>query len=533
MIDIRTALAFQRFGLGARPGDMARLTGDVRKALLDEAAGTTTPSPFSGMQTSAELLVRFMDFRGERRAVRQEALSRAAAETGLTPPRSADDMAAMAAQAAPAPAPPPRRSGVPGTTPPPVAPAAKAVDTGPAPVLPPNPVQVFAQDELAARLQSAVGAQIGFKERLALFWINHFTVAGVNPRVRIVCGSFEREAIRPHVAGRFEDMLQAATSHPAMLMYLDNAQSFGPNSQAGRNRKRGLNENLAREILELHTLGVAGGYTQADVTRFAEVLTGWSLVGAQANGGEPGTFLFRPQMHEPGARKVLARDYPQAGIEQGRAVLGDLARHPATARHIATKLVRHFVADTPPPAAVQRVEAAFTASGGRLMAVYEALLAAPEAWEPATSKLRTPYEYAIALYRALKLPLLVPPETGTPETRTPETSTGGLGAGTVSVAEINQITRLLNLTGQPIFSAPSPKGWPEEAAAWAAPDAFKTRLDMAEAAARRVAMQRPLEVAEDILGPRLTDETRTAIRRAETSHQGLALLVMSPEFQRR
>ena len=393
----------------------------------------------------------------------------------------------------------------------------------PAPVLPPNPVQIFSQDELAARLQSAVTATIGFKERLALFWSNHFTVAGVNPRVRIVCGSFEREAIRPHLAGRFEDMLLAAESHPAMLMYLDNAQSFGPTSQAGRNRKRGLNENLAREILELHTLGVDGGYSQADVTRFAEILTGWTVVGAQANGGEPGTFLFRPQMHEPGIRKVLGRDYPQTGMGQGKAVLSDLARHPATARHIATKLVRHFIADTPPPAAVKRVQEAFTSSGGQLMTVYEELLSAPEAWEPATSKLRTPYEYAVALYRALKLPILLTPETGT----------SGLGAGTVSVNEINQITRLLTLTGQPVFSAPSPKGWPEEAAAWAAPDAFKTRLDMAENAARRVATLRPLELAEDILGPRLTDETRTAIRRAETSYQGLALMLMSPEFQRR
>jgi uncharacterized protein (DUF1800 family) len=512
MNDMQTALAFHRFGLGARPGDMARLTGPVRTALLDEVRSTATPSPFSDMQTSAELLVRFMDFRGERRAVRLEAASRMAGETGMQPPRSVQDPAMMtpAAPAVPAPQ-------APGAKPAPVQPR------GPAAALPPNPVQIFSQEELAARLQSAVTAGIGFKERLALFWSNHFTVAGVNPRVRIVCGSFEREAIRPHIAGRFEDMLQAAESHPAMLMYLDNAQSIGPTSQAGRNRKRGLNENLAREILELHTLGVDGGYSQADVTRFAEILTGWTMVGAQANGGEPGTFLFRPQMHEPGSRKVLGRDYPQAGMDQGKAVLSDLARHPSTARHVATKLVRHFIADVPPPAAVKRVQEAFTSSGGQLMAVYEALLSAPEAWEPTTSKLRTPYEYAVALYRALKLPLLLTPETGT----------SGMGAGTVAVNEINQITRLLTLTGQPVFAPPSPKGWPEEATAWAAPDAFKTRLDMAENAARRVATLRPLELAEDVLGARLTDETRTAIRRAETSYQGLALMLMSPEFQRR
>jgi uncharacterized protein (DUF1800 family) len=505
MIDIQTALAFQRFGLGARPGDMGALKGPARTALLDEVRAAPEQTPFTGMLPSAELLVRFMDFRGERRAIREEAKSRAAADVGQPPPATMQDTALARAQEVAS------KPSVAGAPPQPMLPG------------PINPVQVFSQEEFAARLQSAASAQIGFKERLALFWANHFTVAGVNPRVRIVCGSFEREAIRPHVAGRFEDMLQAAESHPAMLMYLDNAQSIGPASQAGRNRKRGLNENLAREILELHTLGVDGGYTQADVTRFAETLTGWTVVGAQANGGEPGTFIFRPQMHEPGSRKVVGRDYPQTAQDQGKAVLGDLARHPSTARHIATKLVRHFIADAPPPAAIKRVQDAFTSSDGQLMAVYEALLSAPEAWAPATVKLRTPYEYAIALYRALKLPLLTTPETGT----------SGLGGASIAVSEINQITRLLNLTGQPVFSAPSPKGWPDDAAAWSAPDAFKTRLDMAETAARRVAMLRPLELAQDVLGPRLSDETQTAIRRAETSYQGLALMIMSPEFQRR
>jgi uncharacterized protein (DUF1800 family) len=452
------------------------------------------------MQTSAELLVRFMDFRGERRAAREEAASRAAGDIGLPPPPQPPDMMA-GAPAAPAA----------GTAPPA---AQKGAARGAAAMQPPNPVPTFVQEELAARLQVAMAAPIGFKERLALFWANHFTVAGVNPRTRIVCGSFEREAIRPHVSGRFTDMLQAAVAHPAMLLYLDNALSFGPKSQAGRNRKRGLNENLAREILELHTLGVAGGYTQGDVTRFAEVLTGWSMVGAQANGGEPGTFLFRPQMHEPGSRKILGRDYPQPGMDQGRAVLADLSRHPSTARHIATKLVRHFIADTPPPAVVERVASAFKSSDGQLPAVYEALLAGPEAWEPAAAKLRTPYEYTVALYRALQIPL------GTPNSA-------------VSQIELGLVMRVLTLTGQPIFSAPSPKGWPEEMAAWTAPDAFRTRLDLAESAARKVAALRPLEVAEDVLGPRLSDETRTAIRRAETSHQGLALMLMSPEFQRR
>jgi uncharacterized protein (DUF1800 family) len=502
MIDMQTALAFHRFGLGARPGDMGRLKGPARTALLDEVTAKPSPSPFEGMLTSADLLVRFMDFRGERRAVREAAAATAAGQVGLPPAAPMQDIAARRPAmdtAGPGIAAPPMPKGPSGRP---------LVDRSMLALQ--NPVPAFSQEELAARLQASAQAPIGFQERLALFWANHFTVAGVNPRVRIVCGSFEREAIRPHVAGRFEDMLQAAESHPAMLMYLDNAQSFGPTSQAGRNRKKGLNENLAREILELHTLGVAGGYTQADVTRFAEILTGWSLVGAQANGGEPGTFLFRPQMHEPGGRKVMGRDYPQSGMDQGRAVLSDLAGHPSTATFIATKLVRHFIADAPPPAAVKRVSEAFTASGGQLMATYEALLSAPEAWEPAPRKLRTPYEYVLALYRALQHP-----------------------AHTNPAQSVGLAMRLLTLTGQPVFSAPSPKGWPEEAAAWTAPDAFKTRLDFAETESRRAANLRPIELAQDILGPRLSEETLTAIRRAETNYQGLALMLMSPEFQRR
>ena len=371
-----------------------------------------------------------------------------------------------------------------------------------------NPVQTAMKAEVMARIGAAARAGIGFQERLVLFWSNHFTVAGINPRVRILAGSFEREAIRPHLTAKFEDMLQAVESHPAMLMYLDNAQSFGPTSHAGQRRAKGLNENLAREILELHSVGVDGGYAQADVTRFAEILTGWTVVGPQAQknglGGDPGTFAFRPQMHEPGARSVMGQSYPQTGIDQGQAVLRNLSRHPATARFIATKLCRHFIADMPPKPAIDRVEAAFKTSGGNLLAVYDALLSAPEAWDPAPGKLRTPNEYVLATMRALGLE----PEFGS-------------------------VMRSLNLMGQVPFQAPSPKGWPEETAAWIAPDAFKTRIDFAELAARRAQRTQPLELAQTVLGPLLSDETATAIRRAESAPQAVTLLLMSPEFQRR
>jgi uncharacterized protein (DUF1800 family) len=227
------------------------------------------------------------------------------------------------------------------------------------------PQQQLFRAEALARFQRVVAADTGFVERLVHFWSNHFCVsASKSGAVRAIAGAFEREAIRPHVLGRFGDMLKAVASHPAMLLYLDNAQSFGPASRAGRNRQRGLNENLAREILELHTLSVAGGYGQADVTALARILTGWTFAGPAGRIGEPGQFAFFANGHEPGDHGLLGKVYKAGGIEQGEAALADLARHPATARHVATKFAAHFVADTPPAALVERLEASFKTSDG-------------------------------------------------------------------------------------------------------------------------------------------------------------------------
>ena len=191
--------------------------------------------------------------------------------------------------------------------------------------------------------------------RLVMFWSNHFCVSANKGPVRGMAGAYEREAIRPHVLGRFVDMLLAVERHPAMLVYLDNHVSIGPNSRAGLNRGLGLNENLAREILELHTLGVGGGYTQEDVTNLARILTGWTVANLANPVGEPGRFFFAPARHEPGAWTVLGKRYGEAGMAAGEAVLRDLARHPATARHIARKLARHFVSAEPPAALVARL----------------------------------------------------------------------------------------------------------------------------------------------------------------------------------
>jgi uncharacterized protein (DUF1800 family) len=271
-----------------------------------------------------------------------------------------------------------------------------------APAAPPNPPPQTPMREnfireAKAHYDAAINAEIGCVEHLVWFWSNHFCV---NADATVQAGAYEREAIRPHVLGRFVDILLAAEGHPAMLVYLDNVQSTGPSSVAGINQNRGLNENLAREILELHTLGVRTVYTQEDVTSFAKVITGWTLLTTATDPHHGGEFLYHPRMHEPGAQTVLGKSYRDTGVEQGRAVLTDLARHPATAKHIATKLARHFIADEPRPALVERLTQRFIETEGDLWQVSKALLAAPESWSPERAKIKRPAEWLVAMRRA-------------------------------------------------------------------------------------------------------------------------------------
>jgi uncharacterized protein (DUF1800 family) len=319
-------------------------------------------------------------------------------------------------------------------------------------------------------------------------------------------GSFEREAIRPHVLGRFSDMLKAVEQHPAMLFFLDNQQSLGPDSRAGINRNRGLNENLAREIMELHTLGVGGGYTQDDVTSLARVITGWTFVGRQGVLGPPGSFVFNANAHQPGAQRVLGRNYEANGLAQGEAVLSDIARHPSTAKFIATKFARHFVADDPPPALVSKLQDVFTRTDGNLKALAAALVDSDDAWRAPLTKMRSPYEYLVAIGRLLA--------------RVPEDPSLYLNG--------------LNVLGQPLWSPAGPNGFPDTNAAWASPEGLKLRLDIASQAASRVGNNAD---ARDLLELAFADaasvETRRSIEQAESRQQALALLLMSPEFQRR
>ncbi len=355
------------------------------------------------------------------------------------------------------------------------------------------------QAQAAAQLANAVTTPAPFRERLVWFWTNHFVVSLRRGECTAVAAAFVEEAIRPHVTGRFGDMLLAVMRHPAMLLYLDNAGSFGPDSPVGQKTHRGLNENLARECLELHTVSPLAGYTQADVTSFANILTGWSV---ELKTDPPG-FRYRPMAHEPGVQTVLGRQFPP-DEEGGVAALAFLANHPATHRFLATKLVRHLVADEPPPDAVRKIEAVLRDTHGNLGAASAALVKLDAAWQPGT-KLRTPMELLIASVRALD----------------------------VSPDKIPNMVGILGGLGQPLWTAPAPNGWPDRAADWAAPEAMLRRIDWASGFAGRIGDRDVLDISDANRGPLLRPETREAIRRAGSRRDAMTLLLTSPEFQRR
>jgi uncharacterized protein (DUF1800 family) len=302
-----------------------------------------------------------------------------------------------------------------------------------------------------------------------------------------------------------------------MILYLDNQRSAGPNSPLARRANRrndkrrfGLNENLAREILELHTLGVDGGYRQEDVTTFAKVITGWSIGGQAENGrfadGEPGRFEFREIIHEPGMQTILGNRYPQSGVDQGEAVLRDLAAHPSTARFLATKLARHFVADQPPAHLVDELASTYLETDGDLGAVYTTLIRADESWQAMHSKYKTPHDFVISTFRAFD--------------HVPDNPKFIVGA--------------LDLMAQTPFRPGSPEGWPDTAEQWGGADGLYKRIEWCNTVARVVGSRaRPVELGDAVLGPAFAAATRKAIKRAESGVQALTLLLASPEFQRR
>lgn len=369
--------------------------------------------------------------------------------------------------------------------------------------------------EAQVRFRHAVTTPAPLTERLVHFWSNHFAVSVDKIATLGFAGPMEREAIRPNLFGRFDELLLAAVRHPAMILYLDNQASIGPDSKAAKFaarrkgvREPGLNENLAREILELHTLGVAGGYAQADVTNLARILTGWSVGGGPGRlaAGEPGEFVFRDIVHEPGAQELLGKRYAQSGYEQGVAALRSLAAHPATARHVATKLARHFVADAPPPSLVEKLVTAFRAHRGALLPVYEVLIDAPESWSTDAAKFKTPADYVHSTFRGLGIPV------------------AGGRSGLVA----------FELLGQRTWSPGSPAGWPDTAADWDGASSIMKRIEWSDAIGARLGDRRDAKrMAPALLGESLGGDTALALARAASGAQAITLLLTSPEFMRR
>lgn len=462
-------IAANRFGLGARPGELTDIGNDPRSWLIKQITGSRTlPSEMSALQSSATVREVYAQLRQQRR--QQQAAGEKEADKEDAPKRLQEGRKQVAA---------------------------------------------MYLEQVAARYRVAALSAEPFRERLVHFWTNHFAVSADKATVVGLAATLENEAVRPRLNGRFVDLLLAVEAHPAMILYLDNQASVGPNSllaqraakRAKGDRKLDINENLAREILELHTLGVNGGYTQADVTTFARALTGWSVANERSKQSErAGQFEFRAVAHEPGAKTILGKRYAEDGVAQPRAVLQDLANHPATAKHIATKLARHFIADDPPPTAIDRLAKVFRDSGGDLPALHRALVESPEAWQQPTTKFKTPHDFVVSTFRMLEF---VPQQP-------------------------QQILAPFQLLGQRPYSPGSPAGWADTAGHWDGPDALLKRIEWASAVGERLGSKvQPLEAGMQSLGSALAERTRTAIARAESGAQAIALLLASPEFQRR
>lgn len=457
----KAVVAANRFGYGARPGELPTIARDPQAWLLDQLQGPSRlHNSISALSSSANVLVAVQELRRQQRRDKND--SDFVKTYGRT-------------------------------------------------------VRQHYIEQVNARYVAAAESDQPFYERMVHFWSNHFAVSADKQPLPAIAGLYENEAIRPNVSGRFIDLLLAVEKHPAMILYLDNQRSIGPGSEMGKraNRRRpeqefGPNENLAREILELHTLGVDGGYTQEDVTTFANVITGWSIGGATDRGrfadGVAGTFEFRGAIHEPGSQSIMGKRYPDAGVGQGEAVLRDLAVHPSTARHISTKLAQHFVADEPPAQLVTHMTDTWLRSGGDLSAVYAAMIQSGNAWKSVRTKYKTPHDFLISTMRAFRY--------------SPENPRFVIGA--------------LDMMGQTPYRPGSPAGWPDTAAQWGGADALYKRIEWSDTVARVVGSRvNPVTLGDAVLGDTFNTDTRKAISRAESLTQGMTLFLASPDFQRR
>ena len=452
-------VALTRFGLGVRPGELSRVGSDPRGYVVAQC-DTPGAALINGLRTTEDIRQDFLDLQSDLTMARKEARSSGSEE---------DDAARDAAQK--------RRN---------------------------ETVKEYQNEEIAARFDHGVDTDRPFLERLVLFWSNHFAINRTRGlQMRMLAGDFEREAIRPHVLGSFQDMLAAATLHPAMLIYLDNNRSIGPTSVLGtRKGVTSANENLARELLELHTLGAGGGYTQADVIAVASTLTGW-------NGGfliRQRNSIFEDRWHDYGPRTILGREYAEEGQDQIETVLPDLAAHPSTARHIARKFARHFVGDEAPDALIDALATSFHETEGDLYALTTTLLEHDAAWAGEPVKTVPPYDFMLATCRALDVRNLRP----------------------------NFVARAARDLAHDIWAPPSPAGWPDDDGAFLGGDSLLERVDFAsQLVSRSVPPQDVRQFARDLFGAELDPVVADSVARAEDRRQALVLLLMSPAFQRR
>lgn len=461
-------IAANRFGLGARPDELEEIAHDPREWVL---AQLEQPAPLidslETLDNSPDYLSRYSEYRQQRR--RSQRRSRQGQDTD-----------------------------------------------------PPRFLELFRDDvlkEMQLRGVQQCATDTPVHERLVMLWSNHFTVSGESEAVRLVAGAFEREAIRPHIHDDFSTLLLSVEQHPAMLLYLNNGASIGPESRMGRARNRraeqgkgrgaGINENLAREIMELHTLSVHGDYRQQDVIELARALTGWRTYlhtqhPDEAQELSPWGSIFQQAAHEPGNRELLGEAFDQQGPAQGRHMLRFLADQPATARFVATKLARHYVADDPPEKLVEDLARSFVRHKGQLLAVYRDLFTHELAWRAESRKFRRPDEYLIALHRAL---------------------------GRLPSEEGHRWRAEMYLLGQPPFIPRTPEGWGDTAGDWVGTDALWKRLLIAQRYAQQLdSPPDPIALAQSSLGPQLRQATSRAIRQSDP-RQGVEILLASPEFQ--
>jgi uncharacterized protein (DUF1800 family) len=472
-MSLEGAIAANRFGLGARPGEIARASGNPKAWLMDQMNGPApqlVPLDGQSFPNAGRLVAEETEYKVEK------FMTKGNKQKGLK-----GDKANMT----------------------PVEKAEKKIMSGGN-----NIRREEYVDEIGARFALGITTDRPFAERVVRFWSNHFAISAKKPKILLFAGDFEREAIRPHINGNFEDMLFGVAMHPAMQIYLDNWHSFGPNSPAGKARNKNINENLGRELMELYTLGVDGGYTQADVIAMAKLLTGWGIYEGRANG-----FGFYEDRHEPGPITLRGKTYP-AGWDGSAAAVRDLAHDPATARNVARKFAAHFISDDPPKESIARLEKVFKETRGDLHALNETIVNDSAAWQPEQKKMRTPVEFVTAAMRA-----------------TGWTPSGRTGRQDKSTRSLLSAVRIM---GEAPLAPTSPKGWPDNADGWNGSDAMLARIQWARNFGS--GLPQPVNanaVAETGLGPFLRPATRTAMTGASTQGEALALLLASPEFQRR